>query len=195
MPRSFTGPTVTAAEAAASTVLGSVFEYLIPGLENQPGILKTLFIRDIGIRVEPSPTHIGSLPNDGTIVAVGSPGYNSVSEWIQDALNPLIRFDDNNSSLLLQGQQSVTDASQGTWSKCFGMRIIQGACSTWREFQKPAQRRHCCILVASGTSFARISVSVTPTLVWFASNEGSRCCCQPFTQINDKASLLTPLHR
>jgi hypothetical protein len=31
MPRSFTGPAVTAAEAAASTVLGSVFEYLIPG--------------------------------------------------------------------------------------------------------------------------------------------------------------------
>lgn len=112
-PRRFTGPAVTAAEAAASSVLGSIFEYLIPGLESQPGILKTLFTRDISVRVEPSPTNVSSLPNDRTIVAVGSPGFNSVSAWIQNALNPLIRFDGNNSSLLPQGQQPVTDASQG----------------------------------------------------------------------------------
>lgn len=111
--RTFAGPVVTAAEAGASTVLGSVFEYLIPGLENQPGILKTLFTRDISVLVEPSPTSIAALPNDRTIVAVGSPGYNCVSEWTQNALNPLICFDRNNSALLPQGQQPVTDPLQG----------------------------------------------------------------------------------
>jgi hypothetical protein len=113
MPRSFGGATVTAAEAAASAVLGSVFEYLIPGLESQPGLLKTLFTRDISVVVEPSPLEFTKIPNDRTIVAVGSPGYNSISEWIQQYLNPLIRFDGNNSSLIPNGEQPVTDVTQG----------------------------------------------------------------------------------
>ena len=112
-PRSFTGPVVTANEASAASRLGSIFEYLIPGLENQPGLLKTLFTRDIVVRVEPSPMTAVQIPNQGTIVTVGSPAFNVVSAWVQQALNPLITFDQNNSSLLPFGQQPVIDVSQG----------------------------------------------------------------------------------
>jgi hypothetical protein len=127
-PRSFAGPVVTAAEAGAATVLGSIFEYLIPGLESRSGILKTLFTRDISVSVEPSPAQVSALPSDRTVVAVGSPGYNCVSEWIESALNPLIRFDVNKSSMLPQGLQSVTDPSQGMvqvlWDANHSRRVL-----------------------------------------------------------------------
>jgi hypothetical protein len=82
-PRSFSGPTVAAGEAAAASALANVFEYLIPGLENQPGLLKTLFTRDVDVAVEPSPMTLAEIPNGRTIVAVGSPAFNIASHWVQ----------------------------------------------------------------------------------------------------------------
>lgn len=113
MPRSFEGPAVTATEAAAASALGNLFQYLIPGLDTQPGLLKALFVRNVSVLVVPSPLRVGELPNDRTIVAVGSPGYNSVSAWFEQDLNPLIRFSNNHSSLISNGQQPVTDPTQG----------------------------------------------------------------------------------
>lgn len=112
-PRSFQGPTVTALESATAAVIGNLFDYLVPGLESQPGLLKTLLIRDIGVTIEPSPLNPAQIPVDRTIIAVGSPGYNSVSAWIEQDLNPLIRFGHDNSSLIPTGQQPVTDPTQG----------------------------------------------------------------------------------
>ena len=112
-PRTFSGATVTANEASAAAAFGSIFEYLIPGLESQPGLLKTLFTRDINVTLAPSPRQIAEIPTDHTIVAVGSPGYNCVSLWIQQSLNPLITFDANNTSLQPHGQAPVIDPTQG----------------------------------------------------------------------------------
>jgi|SRR5215813_691608 len=97
--RSFAGPTVTASEASAATVLAGIFEYLIPGLESQPGILKTLFTRDISVFVQPSPISVQQIPPEVSIVSVGSPGYNCVSEWAQGQLNPRVWFSRNNDAL------------------------------------------------------------------------------------------------
>jgi len=112
-PRSFAGPAVTAREAAAASDLRSIFEYLIPGLESQPGLLKTLFTRDIDVTVEPSPMAVGAIPNDRTMVTVGSPAFNVVSDWVQHALNPRVVFDPNNTSLQSAGHQPVVDPQQG----------------------------------------------------------------------------------
>jgi hypothetical protein len=127
-PRSFAGAAVTAGEAAAASVLRSIFEYPIPGLENQPGLLRTLFTRDIDVMVEPAPMTMAAVPNNRTIVTVGSPAFNVVSDWVQHALNPLIVFDPNNSSLQSVGHQPVEDPQHGMvqvlWDANLQRRVV-----------------------------------------------------------------------
>ena len=111
--RSFAGPTVTASEARASALLSGLFEYIIPGLEAQPGILKTLFTRDISVEVLPSPLNIDDLPRRGSIVTVGSPGYNVVSLWDQTSLNPKVLFSPNNDLLITNTGRQINDTTIG----------------------------------------------------------------------------------
>ena len=111
--RSFAGPTVTASEAGAATVLSGIFEYLIPGLESQPGILRTLFTRDISVSIQPSPTSVQQIPDDASIVTVGSPGYNSISEWAQSRLNPKVSFSAANDALVTGAGRSFSDPATG----------------------------------------------------------------------------------
>ena len=111
--RSFAGPTVTASEASAATLLAGIFEYLIPGLESQPGILKTLFTRDISVFVQPSPILVQQIPQEVPIVTVGSPGYNCVSEWAQRQLNPKVAFSPNNNALVTHTGRSLVDPATG----------------------------------------------------------------------------------
>jgi hypothetical protein len=111
--RSFAGPTVTASEANAAMLLAGIFEYLIPGLESQPGILKTLFTRDISVTVQPSPISVQQIPPEVSIVTVGSPGYNRVSEWAQRQLNPKVAFSPNNNALVTHTGRSLADPDTG----------------------------------------------------------------------------------
>jgi hypothetical protein len=111
--RNFAGPTVTASEASAATLLAGLFEYLIPGLESQPGIMKTLFTRDISVLVQPSPTSVQQIPEDVSIVTVGSPGYNCVSEWAQRQLNPRVEYSPNNDALVTHAGRSLSDPATG----------------------------------------------------------------------------------
>jgi hypothetical protein len=113
LPRSFSGPTVTASEAGASALIAGLFEYIIPGLEAQPGILKTLFTRDISVEVFPSPLNIADLPRRGSVVTVGSPGYNVVSSWAQTSLNPKVLFSPNNDLLITNGGRQINDTTIG----------------------------------------------------------------------------------
>lgn len=111
--KSFSGATVTAAEVAAASALANLFDFVIPGLENQPGILKSIFMRNVSVHIQPSPLSVDSIPKDRTLVAVGSPGFNSVSAWIQQSLDPLIKFSPDNASYLARGQQPFADLTQG----------------------------------------------------------------------------------
>jgi hypothetical protein len=113
LPRVFSGPTVTASEANAAAHLAGLFEYLIPGLESQPGLLKTLFTRDIPISVEPSPLSSSDITSEGSIVTVGSPGYNVVSAWAQDRLNPKVMFSDDNGALVTNTGRRIDDPTLG----------------------------------------------------------------------------------
>ncbi len=63
-PRSFQGETVTAAEAQAAAALAQQFSFLVPGLDDQPGILRKLTIRDRQIRILPSPQNIREVSDD-----------------------------------------------------------------------------------------------------------------------------------
>lgn len=113
VPRNFAGPAVTASEASAAARLAGIFEYLIPGLESQPGILKRLFIRDISVSVQPSPTSVQQIPRDASIVTVGAPGYNCVSQWAQRQLNPKVVFSPNNDALVTHAGRSLSDPATG----------------------------------------------------------------------------------
>jgi hypothetical protein len=111
--RRFYGPTVTAAEASAATLLAGIFEYIIPGMESQPGLLKTLFTRDVSVLVQPCPMSAQDTPDDVPIVTVGSPGYNTVSAWAQQALNPKVSFSPNNDALVTHKGRALADPATG----------------------------------------------------------------------------------
>ena len=111
--RNFCGPTVTTAEASAATLLTAIFEYIIPGMESQPGVFKTLFTRDVTVFVQHCPQSARDIPDDVSVVAVGSPGYNTVSAWAQQALNPKISFSPNNDSLVTHKLRALADPATG----------------------------------------------------------------------------------
>lgn len=111
--RGFYGPTLTAAEAGAATLLARIFEYIIPGMESQPGLLNTLFTRDICVTVQPCPQSANDIPSDVPVVTVGSPGYNTVSAWAQKALNPKVFFSPNNDALVTHKQRALADPHTG----------------------------------------------------------------------------------
>jgi acyl-CoA synthetase (NDP forming) len=111
--RTFQGSAIAVGEARAASTLGNLFNFLIPGLENQHGILRALSLRDVAVSIEVSPLNESDIPRDQTIVTVGSPGYNLVSKWAENNLNPLIRFDNENSEFKANTMPPVTDLKQG----------------------------------------------------------------------------------
>ena len=112
-PRSFQGPTVTAAEAQAAAALAQQFSFLVPGLDDQPGILRKLTIRDRQILILPSPPSMREVRDDEVIVSVGSPGYNAVSAWIESNLRPKVRFAESGDHFVFESGRTSAETRDG----------------------------------------------------------------------------------
>jgi hypothetical protein len=103
LPRSFGESAVPAYEAALMPSLQRLFNYVVPGAKEQPGFLKWLQLSDVAVEFVPSPPSESEIDRDSTFIAVGSPGYNRASTYIENSLHSIGRFTNDMSAITLPG--------------------------------------------------------------------------------------------
>ena len=108
-PRSYAGTTIPENEAILIPVFQRLFNFVIPGLAEQPGFFKWLLVSDVAVEALPSPSHVSEVEKASTFIAVGSPAYNSASLRLEQTLNPLARFNDQYSGFKLDDVPDITD--------------------------------------------------------------------------------------
>jgi hypothetical protein len=97
-PRSFGESAIPAYEADLMPALQRLFNYVVPGMEALPGFLNRLLLSDVDVEVLPSPLDVSEIA-DSTFIAVGSPGYNVASSYVEDSLHSIGRFTDDMSAV------------------------------------------------------------------------------------------------
>lgn len=112
-PRAYAGTAIPENEAILIPIFQRLFNFVIPGLAEQPGPLKWLLISDVAVEAVPSPGHVDQVEKEATFIAVGSPAYNSASLRIEQALNPLARFNGQGSGFYLDQAHETTDLRCG----------------------------------------------------------------------------------
>ena len=107
LPRSFGESALPAYEAALTPWLQRLFNYVVPGTTEQPGFLKWLQLSDVDVEFFPSPFDESEIERDSTIIAVGSPGYNVASSYVEDSLHSIGRFTNDNNAITLEGSSPL----------------------------------------------------------------------------------------
>lgn len=118
-PRAYAGTAIPYNEAILIPTFQRLFNFVVPGLADQPGLLKWLLISDVSVTAMPSPTDVSQVETEATFIAVGSPGYNAASLRIEQALNPLAQFNPQYSGFMLDKAHETTDLRCG-----FVQRVI-----------------------------------------------------------------------
>jgi hypothetical protein len=103
LPRSFGESALPAYEANLIPWLQRLFNYIVPGTNDQPGILKWLQLSDVAVEFVPSPFDQSEIESESTFIAVGSPGYNRASSYVEDSLHSIGRFTNDMSAITLPG--------------------------------------------------------------------------------------------
>jgi hypothetical protein len=112
-PRSFAGTAVPFTETLFLPLFQRLFNYVIPGLEGQPGVFRRLLLADVAIRASvapPSPTEIDAT---SSIVSFGSPGYNVVSRWIEYTHHSIGQFVEDNQAVQLPNTPPIREPLSG----------------------------------------------------------------------------------
>jgi hypothetical protein len=107
LPRSFGESAIPAYEATLMPGLQRTFNYVVPGMEALPGFLKRLLLSDVSVEVLPSPLEVSEVEGDSSFIAVGSPGYNLASRYVEDSLHSIGRFTDDMSAIALPGAPAL----------------------------------------------------------------------------------------
>jgi hypothetical protein len=108
-PRSFGESAIPLTEVNLIHVFQRLFNFIVPGVENLPGLLKSLLISDVDVCILPSPLNTGEVERSDSFVSIGSPGYNVASAHIENALHPIGTFANNNSAISIYGIPPITD--------------------------------------------------------------------------------------
>ena len=112
-PRSYSGTAIPGNETILIPLFQRLFNFVIPGLSEQPGLLKWLLISDVAVESFPSPYAAAGVEKDATFIAVGSPAYNSASLRIEQVLNPLARFNAGYAGFSLDQAHAIIDINCG----------------------------------------------------------------------------------
>lgn len=107
--RSFGESAVPLTEARLASLFQRLFVSAIPSLETLPGFLKRIAIADIDLKIEPSPLNEDTVEKDTTIIALGSPGYNIASKYIESSLHSLGKFTPQNDAVEIPGTSPWKD--------------------------------------------------------------------------------------
>jgi hypothetical protein len=113
IPRAYSGTAIPSNETMLIPLFQRLFNFVIPGLTEQPGLLKWLLISDVAVESLPSPSRATEVEKDATFITVGSPAYNSASLRIEQALNPLGRFNAEYAGFSLDEAHAITDLRCG----------------------------------------------------------------------------------
>lgn len=84
---SFKGSAISYKESLAATQLQTVFNYFLLSQNHQSGFLSKLLISDIYAETKISSNNLNFLNEDFSIVSVGTPAYNRISEEIERRYN------------------------------------------------------------------------------------------------------------
>jgi hypothetical protein len=105
--RSFGESAIPAYEAELMPALQRLFNYVVPGMEALPGYLNRLLLSDVDVAVLPSPLDVSEIEGDWTFIAVGSPGYNLASAYVEDSLHSIGRFTNDMSAVTVPGASAL----------------------------------------------------------------------------------------
>ena len=90
---SFRGTAIPYAESRAAAKFQSLFNYFLPSQVEKPGFISKLLISDTDINVVPAPTDKEPFEKSASIIALGLPAYNTISDYIEEKFNPSAKLD------------------------------------------------------------------------------------------------------
>lgn len=111
-PRSYQGSVVTQLESEMGALLKSLFFAIVPGRAVQPGWIQALLLVSADVEVQPAPGQVQQIDQEGTVVSLGSPGYNVVSGAIETNCNSPVKFLQGNTAIQLPGNVRITNPRQ-----------------------------------------------------------------------------------
>ncbi|MES1189504.1 MAG: hypothetical protein ABUS47_00360 [Steroidobacter sp.] len=111
--RSFREPAIPVTEVALIQLYQRLFNVIVPALSDQPGLLKWLLVSDVTVDVQAAPPHTLAVENTASLVAVGSPAYNSASLKVEQSFHPLAKFNSEYSSFSLDPAHPTSDLRCG----------------------------------------------------------------------------------
>jgi hypothetical protein len=111
--RSYQGSVVTQMESQMGELLKSLFVAPLPGGAAQPNWIQALLFVGADVEVHPAPLDAAQIDQEATVVSLGSPGYNTVSEAIETNCNSPVRFVNGNTAIQLPGNLIITNQWQG----------------------------------------------------------------------------------
>jgi hypothetical protein len=120
--RSYQGSVVTQLESEMGAVLRGLFFASLPGGVVQPGWVKVLLFINADVIVQPAPGTAAAIDPEGTVVSLGSPGYNTVSAAIEQNCQSPVRFAPGNTAMQLPGNLTSNNPRQ-----CFVVRLRAGS--------------------------------------------------------------------
>lgn len=112
-PRSFGGNALPSGELEFLPLYQRLFNYIVPALQEQPGFWRNILLSDLQIEAAPSPVNPADVQRSSSLVSFGSPGYNSVSFWVENSLQSLGHFIQQNSAIELSGVPQFADPLDG----------------------------------------------------------------------------------
>jgi len=111
-PRSYTGSVVTQLESDMANAIRSLFLATVPGPVLQPSWTKALLFVNADVEVLPAPLLSTDIEEEGSIIALGSPGYNVVSGHIETSCSGVVRFVQGNAAIQLPGNLTIQNELQ-----------------------------------------------------------------------------------
>jgi hypothetical protein len=163
-PGAFGESAIPAYEADLMPWLQRLFNFVVPGTKEQPGFLKWLQLSDVSVEFLPSPLEESEIERASTFIAVGSPGYNLASGYIEDSLHSIGRFTNDMSAITLPGtsaldgdhyafvQRTGHAVQRAFYAAGISSRATKGAvrylATHWRDLNKkyPDARPFCVML-------------------------------------------------
>jgi hypothetical protein len=116
---SYTGNAVVFSEIMAANQYRDLFNFFIPSLSDKSNLLGTILFSDVKVATFISPKINENIESYGAIIALGSPGYNAVSSYIERELQSQVTFSDENDKFQVEGIPSFADLNYGFVERVF----------------------------------------------------------------------------
>jgi hypothetical protein len=103
--RTYTGKTVVFGELEMASIFRDIFSSPFPYVGERPSFLRKILMADMVVQIEPSPGKYDEIDQSASIITLGSPGYNKVSEFVEQKLSSEARFIEENSAIKIGNAQ------------------------------------------------------------------------------------------